>query len=92
MPTTLDQAALMRPTKDRIANLLDALSESELETVRKFVEFLYHGAGLYTAATAPVDEEPETEEERAAVQEARDSLDRGERGIPHEEVRRELGL
>ncbi len=61
-------------------------------TVQKFVEFLYHGAGLHTAETAPIDNEPETDEERAAVQEARDSIARGERGIPHEELRRKLGL
>lgn len=82
----------MQAVKDRIADLLDALGESELVTVQRFVEFLYHGAGLHTAETAPIDNEAETDEERAAVQEARDSIARGERGIPHEELRHELGL
>jgi len=90
MPVALDRPG--QAIKDRIADLLDALSEPELVTVQKFVEFLYHGAGLHTAETAPIDNEPETEEERTAVQEARDSIARGERGIPHEELRRELGL
>jgi len=92
VPATLDQAAQIRAIKDRIADLLEALNESALVTVQKFVEFLYHAAGLHTAETAPIDEEPETDEERAAVQEARDSIARGERGIPHQELRRELGM
>jgi hypothetical protein len=41
--------------------------------------------------TAPWDDEPETEEERAAVAEARRELEEGE-GIPHEEAMRRLGL
>jgi len=41
--------------------------------------------------TAPWDDEPETDEERAAVAEARAEFDRGE-WLTTEEVRRELGL
>jgi hypothetical protein len=41
--------------------------------------------------TAPWDDEPETEDERQAVQETRDELARGEI-YPLDEVRRELGL
>jgi hypothetical protein len=40
---------------------------------------------------APLDDEPETDEERHTVQEAREELARGE-VRPLEEVRRELGL
>jgi len=92
MPATLDQAGQMQAIRDRIADLLEALSESELVTVQKFVEFLYHAAGLHTTETAPIDDEPETAAERAAVQQARDSIARGEKVIPHEALRRELGL
>jgi hypothetical protein len=42
---------------------------------------------------APDDDEPETEEEKMAVAEAREWLaKRGGRGIPHEEAMRRLGL
>ena len=41
---------------------------------------------------APVDDEPETEEERQAVAEARDWLKRNGKGIPHTEAMRRLGL
>ena len=46
---------------------------------------------LYTSGTAPLDDEPETEEERAAVAEARAELARGE-GIPAAEIYREFDL
>ena len=48
-------------------------------------------APLYTSETAPLDDEPETEEERAAVAEARAELARGE-GIPAAEIYREFGV
>jgi hypothetical protein len=42
---------------------------------------------------APVDDEPVTEEEKAAVAEAHDWLQKnGGKGIPHGEAMRELGL
>jgi hypothetical protein len=42
-------------------------------------------------ALAPIDDEPETEEERAAVAEARAEIARGD-FLTTEELRRELGL
>jgi hypothetical protein len=43
--------------------------------------------------TAPLDDEPESEGEKHAVQEARDWLTQnGGKGIPHEEAMRRLGL
>jgi hypothetical protein len=41
--------------------------------------------------TAPWDDEPETEEERAAVAEARRELEE-RKGIPHDEAMRRHGL
>jgi hypothetical protein len=40
---------------------------------------------------APIDDEPETEEERAAIAEAREDLKAG-RAVSHEQIRRELGI
>ena len=46
-----------------------------------------------TARRAPYDDEPYAEEERLAVEEAREWLmQNGGKGIPHEDVMRELGL
>ena len=92
MAATIDPVGQEQTIQGHIADLLKGLSRSELLMVKKFVEFVSYGAGLRTIETAPIDEEPETDGERAAVQEARDSMARGERGVPHEELRREFGL
>lgn len=46
---------------------------------------------LRAARAAPIDDEPETEEERRRVQEARDAVRRGD-VISDEELAKELGL
>jgi hypothetical protein len=46
---------------------------------------------LKAARDAPLDDEPETDEERAAIEEARREVAEGKL-IPHDEVRRKLGL
>jgi hypothetical protein len=44
-------------------------------------------------AAAPIDDEPETEDERRAVEQSKEWLrHRGRKGIPHEEVLRDFGL
>ena len=48
-------------------------------------------APRYTSGTAPLDDELETEEERAAVAEAKAELARGE-GIPAAEIYREFDV
>ncbi len=92
MAATIDQVGQEQAITDHIADLLKGLSGSELLMVKRFVEFVSYGAGLHTIETAPIDDQPETAEEHGAVQEARDSNARGERGIPHDELRREFGL
>jgi hypothetical protein len=49
------------------------------------------GEPFYTAETAPLDDEPESEAERIAVAQAKAELARGE-GRPAAEVFRRLGL
>jgi len=41
---------------------------------------------------APIDDEPETEDEKQAATEACEWLNRNGKGIPHEEAMRRLGL
>ena len=44
-------------------------------------------------AAAPIDDEPETEEERQAAEQSKEWLrQRGGKGIPHEEVLQDFGL
>jgi hypothetical protein len=81
------------PTRDSLHRLIDELPESELIAAERFLHYLRATADpvLRALLEAPLDDEPETEEEREAVQEAREELARGEVQTL-EEVRRELGL
>ncbi len=83
-------------TKERLHQLVEALPTTEHATAARVLEAL---AGLesdepfYTAETAPLDDEPETEAERAAVAEALAEVERGEgRRIPAAEIERRFGL
>lgn len=80
-------------TRDKLHRLVDELPESELAAAERFLHYLRATADpvLRALLEAPLDDEPETEEERQAVQEAWEELARGEvRTL--EEVRRELGV
>ena len=79
--------------KDRVHHLVDELPEPELTMAERFLQYLRATADpvLRALLDAPWDDEPETEDERQAVQEARDELARGERHAL-EDVRRELGV
>ena len=90
MGTAVDETE--KALREQIGDLLRGLSEAELQMVSKFVEFVYYGSGLHTTANAPIDDEPETEEERRAVALARDALDRNAGVLSQEELRRRLGL
>jgi predicted RNase H-like HicB family nuclease len=48
-------------------------------------------AFIESLANAPIDDEPLTPEDIAAIDEGRRSLERGE-GIPHDDILREFGL
>ena len=77
-------------TKESLYRLIDAIPEEELDAARQALEPLTDPL-LPALATAPIDAEPETDEERAAVAEAREDLAHG-RVRPWEDVRRELGV
>jgi hypothetical protein len=79
--------------RDSLHRLIDELPESELTAAERFLHYLRATADpvLRALLEAPLDDEPETDDERQAVQEAREELARGE-ARTLEEVRRELGL
>jgi hypothetical protein len=72
-------------------DLIERLEPEETRVAVRFLEFMLLDPVARSLATAPVEAEPITAEEAAALDEARASLDRGE-GIPHEEILREFGL
>jgi hypothetical protein len=72
--------------------LIDRLPETQLSALVGLLEMIVDPVGV-ALRNAPMDDEPEMEEEKQAVAEARVWLQRrGGRGIPHEEAMRRLGL
>lgn len=72
--------------------LVDRLSERDLPAAQSYLRYLADLARdpfLRALAEAPIDDEPETEEERLAVEEAKAEVARGE-VYPWEQVKAEL--
>ena len=79
-------------TREKLHKLIDELPESELTMTECLLKDLVNGTRdplLWKLMSAPWDDEPETEEERAAVQEAREQIAAGQ-VLSHEEVCRRL--
>ncbi len=72
--------------KDDLHHLVDQLDEEAAREALAYLQTLKLPAVL---RDAPLDDEPETDEERKAVQEARDELARGE-AVSAEEAKRRL--
>jgi len=57
-------------TKERLHELVEAVPEGDVATATRILEALAGmapGEPFYTAETAPLDDEPETDDERVAV-------------------------
>jgi len=76
------------PRREELHELLDHIPDSDVPTARKFLRALADPVWL-SILTAPLDDEPETEEELAEVEAARNETSPA---ISHEEVLREFGL
>ena len=79
--------------KREIISLIDNLPESELHAVKRYVQYVrdLQDPFLKALADAPWDDEPLTDEDRAAVAEAREDIAAG-RTISVEDLRKELGI
>lgn len=78
--------------RDALHQLVDELPGDEISVARLFLDYLKGGRSdpmLLAHATAPLDDETETEEERREVEAAWQEYVRGE-ARPWEEVRKEL--
>lgn len=78
--------------RERLHALVDDLPEEEVHTVLRFVECLRNPEEdpvLKALREAPPDDEPITQEDLAAIEEAWEDVRRG-RLIPHEEIRRRV--
>lgn len=79
--------------RTKLHDLIESLPSDDVPTVLRILEALNSSSDPVPLAlrNIPIDDEPETEEERAAVAEARREIEEG-KGIPHDEVMRRLGL
>lgn len=82
----------MSENRQHAHQLIDRLPESQLSALVGLLETIVDPVAA-ALRNAPLDDEEETNEERAAVAEAPRSLQRdGGRGVPHAEAMRRLGL
>ncbi len=80
--------------RDALHRLVDELPQDETTAAELFLEYLKGGRAdrlLLTLATASWDDEPETDEERRALEEAREDVREG-RLVSMDEVKREFGI
>jgi len=79
-------------TREVLYRLIDELPDEELEAAREaLLELRARGESSLPPilANAPLDDEAESDEERAAVAEAEEDFQQG-RAVSHEEARRRL--
>jgi hypothetical protein len=82
----------MSDNRQHAHQLIDRLPEWQLSALVGLLETIVDPVAV-ALADAPVDDEEETDEERAAPAQARHSLQRnGGKGVPHAEAMRRLGL
>jgi len=79
--------------RTKLHDLIESLPSDDVPTALRVLEALNSTPDPIPLALRdiPFDDEPETDEERAAVAEARREIEQG-KGIPHDEVMRRFGL
>jgi hypothetical protein len=86
------QVSTSTTTRDRLHELVNALADEDLPTAVQVLTALVDDDPVGLAlALAPIDDEPETDEERAAVAEGKADLAAGHT-LTTDELRRSLGL
>lgn len=82
----------MTPNREHAHELIDRLPETQLSALVGLLETIVDPVAT-ALRNAPIDDEPETDEEKRQVGEARQWLrQNGGKGIPHEEAMRRLDL
>ena len=82
----------MTDAREQAHQLIDRLPEAQLLALVGLLETIIDPVAA-ALRNAPMEDEPETDNEKQAVAEARDWLSRrGGKGIPHDEAMRGLGL
>jgi hypothetical protein len=78
--------------KEKLREAVEALSEKEAEDALRLLADREDDPLMRRLDNAPLEDEEISEEEEAAVQEARDELQSGAPTISHEEIKREFGI
>ena len=82
----------MMDTRQQAHQLIDRMAETQLTGLVQFLETIVDPVAA-ALRNAPLDEEPETDDEMVAVAEGRQWLQQnGGKGIAHAEAMRQLGL
>ena len=82
----------MSDTRQQAHELIDRLPDHQLSALVGLLETMVDPVAT-AIRNAPLDDEPESDEERQAVTQAHNWLQRnGGKGIPHKEAMRRLGL
>lgn len=82
---------MLEATKESLHELVDTPPASKVEAASKCLEALAEEAFLEALRNAPEDDEPLTEDDLKAIEEAEEDIRQG-RVTPWEEVKKELGL
>src|SRR5947209_1719875 len=77
--------------KQHAHELIDRLKPSQLVTALRFLEFMMLDPVSRSLATAPIDNEPLTEEEQQSLNSSEKWFEHNQ-GIAHEEILAEFGL
>lgn len=81
-----------QPNRQELHHLVDEIPDHELLAAERYLMYLRlvgQDPLLHSLLSAPLDDEPLTEEDRAALDEARDDVVAG-RLVSHDEARRRL--
>jgi hypothetical protein len=80
-------------SRTHLHQLVDELPDSEVTAAERFLEYLTAAQDpfLRALASAPLDEEPESQEDRTAVDEGREALGQGD-VVSDKELRHQLGI
>ena len=82
----------MSETRQHAHELIDHIPEAQLSTAVGLLEKIVDPVTL-AILNAPIDDEPVDEDERLAIEEADEWFKQnGDKGIPHDEAMRSLGL
>lgn len=84
----------MNLEREELHRMLDEIPEGKLPVVRKYLKNVRDAADdpvRRAIENAPLDDEPETEKEKQAVEEGKADIRAG-RTLSNDELKRELGL